>query len=57
MENDPSEMIDLSAMYPGKVKEMAAMWDDWTQTVPIYPTPWKKAEEKTRPEYIAPMFH
>ncbi|MGE4487930.1 MAG: arylsulfatase [Kiritimatiellales bacterium] len=57
MENDPSEMIDLSAMYPGKVKEMAAMWDDWTQTVPVYPTPWKKAEEKTRSEYIAPMFH
>lgn len=56
MKNDRAESRDLSGQYPELVEEMAQMWKDWTKKVPVYPTPWEKAEEPVRPQYVAPIF-
>ncbi len=55
MEKDPSELTDLSAQYPERVAQMAALWHEWTKTVPVYPTPWEQ-RQPIRPEYVAPLY-
>ncbi len=38
---DRSELNDLSKAYPLKVKEMAALWDDYAERIHVFPNPWK----------------
>lgn len=37
MENDRTEMNDLSAQYPDKVKEMSEMYDEWAKRCDVIP--------------------
>lgn len=55
MKADRAESRDLSAANPEMVKKLAKMWDDWTKTVPVYPTPWKEIKEPIRTEYVNPV--
>ena len=55
IKTDRAETRNLAGEYPGKVKEMAAMWEEWTKTVPVYPTPWKELKKPLRTEYIDPI--
>ena len=45
MRNDRSEINDLAAQYPEKVKEMAAMWDAYAERTGVFPTPWEQKRE------------
>ncbi|WP_344977586.1 arylsulfatase [Compostibacter hankyongensis] len=53
MENDRSEMRDLSAEHPDIVKKMAAMWDKWAHSTNVYPMPWKEVKPPLRPDYMS----
>ena len=37
LEKDRTETHNLAAQYPGLVKEMAAMWDNWAKANFVYP--------------------
>ncbi len=41
MEKDRTEMLDLAAMEPGRVREMAAQWEAFAQRTHVLPWPWK----------------
>ncbi len=53
MENDRSELMDLSGEYPEKVKLMASMWEKWAYKVHVYPMPWKEEEKPIKADYIS----
>lgn len=44
IEKDRSELHDLSEEYPERVREMAAIWDDYAARVHVFPAPWKPVE-------------
>lgn len=49
MENDRTEMNDLAAKYPGKVKELEEKWDAWAKRAHVMPSPIiEKAKKKIR---------
>ena len=50
MNNDRSELMDVSAEHPELVKKMAAMWDKWAHEANVYPMPWKE-EKPDEPSY------
>ncbi|MFT4022701.1 MAG: arylsulfatase [Flavihumibacter sp.] len=52
MKIDRTEQIDFSAARHDLVKKMAAMWQEWTKTVPVYPTPWTHQPLPLAKEYI-----
>jgi len=39
MEADRTELHDLSAQYPERVKEMAALWLTWANRCHVFPKP------------------
>ncbi|HJZ59302.1 MAG TPA: arylsulfatase [Gemmataceae bacterium] len=39
LDADPVELTDLAAKEPGRVRELAAAWDDWARRVHIEPWP------------------
>jgi arylsulfatase len=39
LSNDPTELHDLAAEQPERVKQMAAEWDQWAKRVDVYPAP------------------
>lgn len=41
MKKDRSELHDLSALYPEKVKELSSIWNAYAQRVGVFPAPWK----------------
>ncbi len=43
MEKDRTELTDLAAKKPGKVKELSAKWDAWARRAKAVPWPWKPA--------------
>ncbi|TZF81150.1 arylsulfatase [Pedobacter sp. BS3] len=55
IKTDRAETRNLAGEYPDRVKEMAAMWEEWTKTVPVYPTPWQELKKPLRTEYIDPI--
>ncbi len=52
IKTDRTEQIDYSAARPDLVKKMAAMWENWTKKVPVYPTPWKEQPLSREKNYI-----
>lgn len=53
MENDRSELKDLSGQYPDRVKEMSKLWKDWADKVQVFPAPWKEKKSPIRKNYIS----
>lgn len=53
MDNDRSEMKDLSAQYPQIVKKMVAMWNKWAQEDKVYPMPWKEEKPDVQSYYMS----
>jgi arylsulfatase len=53
MENDRSELKDLSGQYPDRVKEMSKLWKDWADKVQVFPAPWKEKKSPVREDYIS----
>ncbi len=53
MENDRSELKDLSGQYPEKVEEMKKLWKEWAEKVQVFPTPWKEKKAPIRENYIS----
>lgn len=53
MENDRSEMKDLSAVHPELVSKMAAMWNNWAHKDKVYPMPWKEIKPDERSYYMS----
>ncbi|HID24357.1 MAG TPA: arylsulfatase, partial [Planctomycetaceae bacterium] len=50
MERDRTEMHDLAAAYPEKVRELAARWRAWAQRARVKPWPWTpKAKGRPTP--------
>lgn len=47
MEADRSEMHDLAAAQPDRVKEMAAQWEAWAKRAHVIPWPW---DQKAKPK-------
>ncbi len=45
IKNDRSEMHDLSAQYPDKVKQLSAIWEEYADRIKVYPAPWKLVDE------------
>jgi arylsulfatase A-like enzyme len=43
---DRSELHDLSETHPDRVKEMAAIWDDYAERIHVFPNPWKPSANK-----------
>jgi arylsulfatase len=43
MEKDRTEMCDLSAMDPDRVRAMAAQWEAFAKRAHVLPRPWKPA--------------
>jgi len=55
MEKDRTEMHDLAAQQPERVKEMTALWEKWAQRTKALPWPWGKpyggeGKERTKKE-------
>ncbi len=48
METDRTEMHDLSATKPGKAKELAKKWDQWSQRVGVKPWPLESNNKKPK---------
>ncbi|MEW6306424.1 MAG: arylsulfatase [Verrucomicrobiota bacterium] len=46
MEADRTEMHDLAAQQPDRVKAMAVQWEAWAAKVEVHPWPLAKAEQK-----------
>jgi arylsulfatase len=44
LEADRTEMNDLSAQYPQKVKEMSAQWEAWAERAKVIPWPWEEGK-------------
>jgi arylsulfatase len=55
MENDPTELTDLSAKFPDQVARLRQIWENWAKEVPVHPTPWKK-RERVQMHYIDPSY-
>lgn len=53
MENDRSELKDLSAQYPDVVNKMSAMWEKWAHQTHVYPMPWKEVKPPTQSYYMS----
>ncbi len=53
LENDRSELMDISAQYPDQVKKMVAMWEEWAKKDHVYPMPWKKEEKPVKADYMS----
>lgn len=53
MDNDRSELKDLSGQYPDVVKKMAAMWEKWAHKTHVYPMPWKEKKLPTPSFYMS----
>ncbi len=47
MKTDRTEMKDLAATQPARVKEMSALWDKWARRTHAVPWPWKPGYEET----------
>lgn len=47
LKSDRTEMNDLAAQQPARVKEMAAQWDAWARRTHAVPWPWKPAYGET----------
>ena len=49
MEQDRTEMHDLSSKYPEKVSELSAAWDSWAKRANVLPLgAWKEDVKRTR---------
>ena len=44
METDRSELHDLSGQFPERVRQMAAIWDEYAQRVHVFPAPWEPVD-------------
>lgn len=55
MENDPTELNDLSAKYPDQAARLLQIWQSWAKKVSVYPTPWK-TQERVQMRYIDPLY-
>tara|TARA_R110002050_G_scaffold188756_11_gene323425 strand:+ start:8177 stop:9952 length:1776 start_codon:yes stop_codon:yes gene_type:complete len=53
LENDRSELTDLSGQYPDQVKKMVSMWEAWAKRTHVYPMPWKVEEKPTMADYMS----
>jgi arylsulfatase len=53
MKDDRTELRDLSAQYPGRVKKMAAMWDAWAKKAQVLPIPWKEERPPLQSYYMS----
>ena len=53
IEDDRSELKDLSAQYPEKVRQMAAMWKQWAHATQVYPMPWKAEAPEQQSYYMS----
>ena len=42
LESDPTEMVNLAAKYPAKVKELSDKWESEALRVKAKPWPWDK---------------
>jgi arylsulfatase A-like enzyme len=51
MEEDRSELTDLSGQYPEKVLKMSKLWEEWAETVHVFPSPWKEIAPPFRSAY------
>jgi arylsulfatase len=49
MEADRSELHDLAARHPERVKELVARWEAWAKRAQVVPWPWKPAYGEKRP--------
>jgi len=47
LEKDPSETEDLAAKYPGRVKKMAAKWEEEAVRLKAKPWPWEENAKKS----------
>jgi hypothetical protein len=52
MDRDRTEMHDLAADQPDRVREMKSLWEQWAERTHATPWPWGKpyGEEKPRPK-------
>ena len=55
MDIDRSELTNLAGKYPEIVRNMVAMWNEWTKKVPVYPTPWKEVKPSEKSFYANPL--
>jgi arylsulfatase len=46
LEEDRTELNNLAARYPDRVRQMAAMWSDWARRVKAVPKPSRKSAQK-----------
>lgn len=53
MENDRSELKDLSAEYPDTVRRLAAMWEAWAHRTHVYPMPWQEEKPPVQSYYMS----
>lgn len=53
LENDRSELMDLSGQYPDQVKLMVSMWEEWANKTHVYPMPWEKEKESIKMDYMS----
>ncbi len=44
IDNDRSELHDLSEQYPEKAEQMAAIWDEYANRIHVFPAPWKPVD-------------
>ena len=49
MDKDRTEMHDLAGQHPEKVKEMAALWEQWAKRTHAIPWPWGKPYGTEKP--------
>lgn len=53
MNNDRSEMKDVSAEHPKLVQKMARMWREWAHKTHVLPMPWKQKQPPVRSYYMS----
>ena len=53
LENDRSELTDLSGQYPEQVMLMESMWEKWANKTHVYPMPWKEEKKPVKADYIS----
>lgn len=53
MDNDRSELTDLTAQYPDTVKKMVSMWEKWAHKDKVYPMPWKEVNPPEQSYYMS----
>ncbi len=46
---DRTEMHNLAAQHPGRVKELSSQWETWAQRAGVLPWPLKNNDERSRP--------